>query len=467
MMFWKKYKIEILIFFTALAVRMIFFVWTRVQFGEAGFLYHGDSVGYLNLAKNLMYHHVFSREDIAPFLPDFLRTPVYPAFIALFYGIFKTISGVIIAQNIIGASTSVLIYCLGKKIFSRIAGLAAAIFFIFEPNMAYWSNELLSETLFVFLLTLGLFLFAKFISGRKISVLISSAVILGLAILTRPIAILAPFILAAFLYVFLRKIFSFRKILILIIIYSLTCGIVLAPWLIRNKIVFNTFSLSNQGAIAICDLNTNAYLAFKELKIGKEGAAKLRQIIEIDSKDVSQDKLFVDDQNKFCKRIFRILQTDPIGYFTVYMKSFVPFFFGDGYLMMLHKFAPAHFKIPATSLWAQIPGGKAVGWAEFLKGYNLIEFVIFLFGKIIWISIAFFALMSVIFGWKDYLKRKYMLLFYFLIIYFVTASGFGAYSRFRQPINPILIILAFYGFFEFVRYVKDKLEEYKIKIDNK
>jgi hypothetical protein len=43
------------------------------------------------------------------------------------------------------------------------------------------------------------------------------------------------------------------------------------------------------------------------------------------------------------------------------------------------------------------------------------------------------------------------------MLYFVTASGFAAYSRFRQPINPILIIMAFYGLFSFVGFFKNRL----------
>jgi 4-amino-4-deoxy-L-arabinose transferase-like glycosyltransferase len=446
MEFWRKYKIEILIFFSALAIRLVFFVLTLVKTGEPGFLYYGDSEGYLNLAKNLVLHGVFSQESASPYAPDLFRTPIYPIFIIPFYFLFKSVAMVILAQNIISALTAVLVYKMGKIIFSEKVGLAAGIFFAVEPHIAYWSNELLSETLFVFLFVTSLFLFIKFTLNYRWSVLSISAVVLGLATLTRPISVLTPIIFSLFLFIFLRKTVPFKKILMMAIIFLIISFSVLTPWLLRNVITFKIFSLTNQGSVVICDINTNTYLSFREAEIGGLETQKLRENITQDVRGLPSEDLFLRHQTQFCKRILRILQVDPVGYIKVYFRSFVPFFWGDGYLTMLHKFFPSYFKIPSTSLWAQIPRIGKVDWNGFLGGYNKFEFIIFLLGKLIWVSVSFFALLAIIFAWRDPLKRNYVLLFYLLMLYFVTASGFIAYSRHRQPINPILIITAFYGF---------------------
>jgi len=48
-------------------------------------LYTPDSLDYQRLAVNLIEGHGFSRDSSAPYQPDILRTPAYPALLAVLY----------------------------------------------------------------------------------------------------------------------------------------------------------------------------------------------------------------------------------------------------------------------------------------------------------------------------------------------------------------------------------------------
>ena len=72
----KKYKIELLVFFTATLVRFAYAIAMQVFYGPHVFVSFSDAAAYLNIAHNLLEHHIFSQGAIASFfLPDPLRTP--------------------------------------------------------------------------------------------------------------------------------------------------------------------------------------------------------------------------------------------------------------------------------------------------------------------------------------------------------------------------------------------------------
>ena len=73
-------KIAILIFVTAFILRL-FVLWSFDS--EKSLLYVADSLTYLQTAKNMLEHGVYSMEISDAPHPDNFRSPLYPAFLLL------------------------------------------------------------------------------------------------------------------------------------------------------------------------------------------------------------------------------------------------------------------------------------------------------------------------------------------------------------------------------------------------
>jgi len=113
---------------------------------------HGDAPTYLGPAKELIDH---GRFDIAgsPGVPEFLRTPGYPVFIAAVYGIFgQRNAAVLLVQVALSAVTILLAYLFAARVWSVPIGLLAALFTLLEPLQNATSSTLLTESLSALLL---------------------------------------------------------------------------------------------------------------------------------------------------------------------------------------------------------------------------------------------------------------------------------------------------------------------------
>ncbi|MEO0102589.1 MAG: glycosyltransferase family 39 protein, partial [candidate division WOR-3 bacterium] len=132
---------------------------------------------------------------------SFFRAPLYPYFLALIYKIFGINLFIPrIIQILIGSGSCLLVYLIGKKIFSQkvgtIAGLAASLY----PLLIYFDGELLLTNLLIFLILFGFFLFLK----EKIFL---SGLFFGLTAITR------PNILLFLLTLFIIKLKEIKKLL--------------------------------------------------------------------------------------------------------------------------------------------------------------------------------------------------------------------------------------------------------------
>ncbi len=239
----KSHQTEVFIFLLAFGVRFLYAIFVQIIFGSHGFIAHSDAFSfYLRGAENVVNHHIFSMNTASPYMPDAYRTPIYTFFVALFLWLRSPLFGIIAVQNILAGVVSVLAYRIGVILFSsRNISLFAAILVGIEPISIYWNNLLMSDYLFAFL-----FIFAchEFFLRRYYSF----GILLGLATLTRPIGLyFFPLFLLMAIIVQLRqnkasvKKMPWRKFVIMALLFFL----VLFPWMLRNKIVFNTWQLSS------------------------------------------------------------------------------------------------------------------------------------------------------------------------------------------------------------------------------
>lgn len=221
----EKKKLDVIALVTiAFAVRLVC-IWK-----VAGVLVSGDSRIYLTLAKNLAFHQIFSLSEGAELLPGAPRPPLYPSLIAaLWWGETAPVTLMLVLQAGLGAATVALVYLIARDQLGRTIAILAGLGMVFARMSCLYTALILTETLFTFLVTLGVFLW-----GRKRSVLAGTA--FGMAALTR--TTILPFFLLLFVIPLLPKWRGqWRRYLTISVIAMAVCLV----WVTRNAVVLGRY----------------------------------------------------------------------------------------------------------------------------------------------------------------------------------------------------------------------------------
>ena len=198
---------------------------------------HVDAQGYHWLARNLLEHGVYSMNTEPPLRADNVRAPLYPLFVAANYAIAGPAPDfVALIHILIDALTVIVAFrlgcCLGGQRVGRLTGLLYAL----NPSSWRFCNELLTEILFGFLLTTAVWMFARYILRGRDRDALRCGVAFGCAILCKPNIQFLPL---ALLLILIHGVTTGRRrwwrgaALMAGVI-----GVMLAPWFIRNRVVF-------------------------------------------------------------------------------------------------------------------------------------------------------------------------------------------------------------------------------------
>ncbi|WP_268624024.1 ArnT family glycosyltransferase [Paenibacillus alvei] len=141
-----------------------------------------------------------------------------------------------------------IIYKISKKLFNTKVGLLAALFVSVYFPIIEVSPTLLTEPLFMLLLSLFALFILKERETHSTKYLVLSALFLALATLTRSVTLLAPGFIAL---AFIQKGISKKIILQRMTIFIVSFGLVISPVILKNFIVFNKFTISNGSGAAL------------------------------------------------------------------------------------------------------------------------------------------------------------------------------------------------------------------------
>jgi 4-amino-4-deoxy-L-arabinose transferase-like glycosyltransferase len=200
-----------------------------------------DAQGYHQLAINIIERNVFSLNGQPPFQPDAIRTPVYPLFIALVYYVFGIAPHVVlIAQTILDSITTLLVavtawQCTRSRRVATVAGVLYAIY----PTTWIYTTELYVESVLAFGVILTFWFATQILSARgdpQARWTVGAGLASGLCLLIKPNVVLLPLILGGSLLV--QK--KFRAA----IVFAAVIATILAPWILRNTLVFGRPMLS-------------------------------------------------------------------------------------------------------------------------------------------------------------------------------------------------------------------------------
>ena len=177
------------------------------------------------------------------------RTPLYSLFIAATIGLAGTeLMALAFVQHLLGVATAGLTYGLGRVCFGRVAGCAAGLLTAIAGPLLVYEHQVMSETLFTFTLVLSALLVALAVRRPTRGRLLAAGLALGLAILTRPIAqVLLP--LAPLVFLLHGR--GWRGALRDTTFFLVGVGLLVGPWIVRNKLVHDTASTAGVGRFLI------------------------------------------------------------------------------------------------------------------------------------------------------------------------------------------------------------------------
>jgi hypothetical protein len=197
------------------------------------------------------------RDSISYFLPawDLLnglgfdlsirRTPVYPAFLTGAMALFgEDLLAVAFAQHLLGIASAVLVYLLGRVTVGRTAGLLAAVVTALNGALIISEHYLMPEAVLGFLLLLTFLVFIRALRSGRGRAFFASGVLLGLAVLGKPVAQALIPVLPLVVAVSYGSVRRAARPTLLVAVGLLA---VLGPWMARNAMVHG--SMTTAGAL--------------------------------------------------------------------------------------------------------------------------------------------------------------------------------------------------------------------------
>jgi Dolichyl-phosphate-mannose-protein mannosyltransferase len=214
-----------------------------------------DQDGYRRLGQVLATTGKFTRFPDAPaFVPEVIRTPAYPIFVASIYKVFgEHQSAVAIAQIGLFTIVCMLVYAIARRLVpERIAWLAALATALFSP-IPYFAALTMTEVWTTLWFTLAMWLVMRAIDEPAPGWFVVLGVVCAIATLSRPVFVLFPFALAAVSIVVLpvvaKRAARPRPALSYWGTMLASFAITMLPWLTYNYVTLGAFTLSPAGGI--------------------------------------------------------------------------------------------------------------------------------------------------------------------------------------------------------------------------
>ncbi len=411
--------------------------WSNVALDQSLFIF-SDSDQYQRLALEILRSGSLEEFNI-------FRPPGYPAFIVLIYWIFGIKPWIVIVIQIILNLCSILfLYRIGKLLFNNRISSFAALLFSLDPFSIFYSLTILADTIFVFLLILGIFLFLR--AGKINSILqnITAGVIFGSAVYLKPVLLYFPLILLI-IYIFLK---INRKQFIRIATSVLCFYMLLVPWYIRN---YNKYGII--GFTSFEGEHTIKYIisATEARKTGMTISEARKVIIsDVQSKDYYKcdNKLA---KSKSYKKYSRNFIFNNFRYFIpVTLNGIRNTFLAPNTNMMFKYFRLTHdYDITGKSNFIpkmDVPESSLYTTIDLIKRYfadrSRLEAFLGLGLIIISLLVYVLSLTGLLLFCKN---KKFFIITATIFIYFILLTGIVGNSRYKLPFVPIISLWAAFG----------------------
>ena len=211
--------------------------------------------------------------------PLYRYPPVFPLLLAGSYRIADVLSVnrgsiIFLASALLIAASSVIIFAIARSFFTASAAFLSAVVFASHPHVLYLLLMPMSETPFMVLFFGSVFFLLKALSGKEqahqLHYAIGCGVLLGLAMLTRPIALFLPGVFAISMILWGHP--KPRAKFVFCLLFVSTVSLVISPWEVflykkRHEVVL----LSSGGVPGLRDgLSFNNKTVRQKLELPKK-----------------------------------------------------------------------------------------------------------------------------------------------------------------------------------------------------
>ena len=439
-------KGAVIVLLIALSLRLLLILSVLLKNHEGIYVY--DSYGYWQIGYNVLENGIFSQDHQGTLNPDAFRTPLYPLLLSGLMYIGAGSFGMLLLQLLLSSLTAVIVYNCSRRLFAQknISLIAGLIIALDIPSIIF-TGLILTESIFTFLFAASLYHMIVYLQGKNKSSLIYSGIFHGLAMLCRPVALITFFI---FLTIILFSDPSFRTRVKRIFIYGITVLLVLSPWLMRNKVVFNSFFLSRISAHVLHNYHAASILSEKmnitfhdaqvQLRLQSTSSFKgdaVKEPVRY-AEHCRQKAIEVIAHNK---GIF--LKQHAYGVFSLMFKPV------RGYIDNMLGYTRGYNRVSTS----QFPINTKV-YAMMKELSSKLSFTLVIVQAVMIIIIYLGAVKGAISWWK-HANRLMLVMLLLLIAYFLNATvpPFNE-GRLRIPAMPLLAIVSAYGLNRFAFFLK-------------
>ncbi len=403
--------------------------------GGLSIFHDPDTSGYLAPAKALL-----AGEFATSGAPEITRTPGYPLLLAAGVGLNQPEIITIAIQILLSSISAYLIFQTGLLLFgSSVAASWGALLYSVEPLSVLFSVKLLSETLFSTLLLLAILLFMRHLSGADGGSLVGSAIAVAASVYVKPAGYYVAFLFALFL-MFSRSRVSLRSRLAETLVFlSLSVGLT-GLWQLRNYEV-----AGYPGFSAIEETNLYFYSA-----AGVRAADEHRGFLDMQrqlgyaepqayfAEHPEQRTWTIAQRLAFMKReALGTLRHQPLLYARIHVRGCAVAAFdpdATDYLRLFKRY-PEYGGLLGTVN----DKGVFATVASLARGRPLVFWATATLALVL-VTLWALAIRGLLAAKRNRLSTLFLVT---IAVYFVVVSGGPvATGRFRQPIMPLLCLLA-------------------------
>ena len=211
-----------------------------------------DQDGYRRLGQVLAATGKFTRfPDATSFVPEVIRTPAYPFFLAIIYKLFGVGQvPVALAQTAVFAGICLVVFAMACRVVSRHTAWLAALVTALFPPIPYFVPLVLTEVWTTLWFTVTMWLAIRALDDRRIRTFVLLGAAGGVTALSRPAFVLFPFALAAVGVVVLPFTRTERRPTMISWTTMLAAfAVTMLPWFTYNYVTLGSFTLSPAGGV--------------------------------------------------------------------------------------------------------------------------------------------------------------------------------------------------------------------------
>lgn len=394
--------------------------------------------------------------------------PLYYTFTSALFFLFKTQWSIYFFHLLFAFASLVIGYKTIRLFFSEKVAFWATLIWAMEPFWAWHNFLLVSENLYIPFFMVAMYCLFVFLKNGTTKYLMLSSLFFGLSVLTRPTALLMPALISVVLialFILRNKIRAgdaffakkFKEVVVLLLAFNFLFWAVAGVWIIRNKFVYDRFSLAMITATNVYYYNLPPLLALKKnisyqdaFDLVSAEAAKNLGPSHVAAKDWNCYLYTNEELNKqfdyYDFESKKYIMGNLKDYVPLHVVKMAPFFIESGYFDLYSAYSGEYSKPDIT---AALMKGDMKEVKEFFAGLDFKK-SIYILGMLLWFSF-FSSLLAAVF--YSFFKDKPRFLFFTMsiLLAFYTAflmSPFN-FARYRLP----LYVFFFAGFV----YIIDKL----------